>query len=288
MVSDKPSRTAMATALMRSLHTRADPKPLIEDAWGEKLLPQARAAYEARAKEGGVDADAIMHASPAYANVILRSRFAEDALAAACARGVTQYVLIGAGFDSFALRQPKGGGELTIFEVDHPTTQIYKLQRLAACAITAPVNVLFLGADLGVKRLGDVLAEAAFDTSSPAFFSWLGVTMYLTREANLATFREIARIGAKGSELVFTYSDLQRFNTPRSPAAQRMRDHVAMVGEPYICGFEPAMMAEELAVCGLTLVEDSGVPELLARYDPEGVNGLKPESYSRIARARVG
>ena len=198
----------MATALMRALHTRADASPLIRDPWGEIWLAPARERMEALAKAAGLQGlDAFLRSSPAYAIVIARTRFTEDALFRALAKGVGQYVIVGAGFDSFAFRQQPDAKNLTIFEVDHPATQNYKRDRLAATATSPPENLRFFAADLAAERLGDVLLPAGFRAEAPAFFAWLGVTMYLSREANLATFREIARIGAEGSELVFTYSD---------------------------------------------------------------------------------
>ena len=281
----------MATALMRALHTRADVNPLFHDPWGERWLAPARERTEALAKAAGLAGlDAFLRAGPAYAIVIARTRFCEDALERAFGRGVGQYVIVGAGFDSFALRQRADVKNLVIFEVDHPSTQDYKRQRLAATATSAPENLRFVAADLAAERLGDVLLAAGFKAEAPAFFAWLGVTMYLTREANLATFREIARIGAGGSELVFTYSDSHALHADEpkpSSGLQEMREMVNWVGEPYLSGFDPALMADELHACGLDLIEDFSADELIARYDPEGVNGLKAEPFSRVARAVV-
>ncbi len=288
MQTGTPSRTAMATALMRAIHSRADPLPLIDDPWGDRLLAPVRDIIDARATEAGfADAGAYLRDGAAYANVIIRARFAEDALAAARSRGIGQYVIIGAGFDSYALRQPPGA-PLVIYEVDHPATQTYKRRRLSACGVEPPQNLSFVAADLGEAPLGDALARAGYDANAPAFFAWLGVSMYLTREANLATFGEIARIGASDSELVFTYTDARLFHPDeRSPKFQRLRERVGSIGEPIITGFDPAGMADELAACGLALIENVGVDELIQRYDADGRNGLKAERYSRAARARV-
>jgi methyltransferase (TIGR00027 family) len=281
----------MATALMRALHTRADVKPLFHDSFGEIWLAPARQRMEALAKGAGLAGlDTFLRSSPAYAIVIARTRFTEDALKRSLERGVRQYVIVGAGFDSFALRQKPDAKNLVIFEVDHPATQNYKRDRLAATATSTPENLRFVAADLAVEPLGDVLLPAGFNAESPAFFAWLGVTMYLTREANLSTFREIARAGAKGSELVFTYSDSHALHNDEpqpSSGLQDMREMVNWVGEPYLSGFDPALMADELRACGLDLIEDFGADELIARYDPEGANGLKAEPSSRVARAVV-
>jgi methyltransferase (TIGR00027 family) len=192
------SRTALATSLMRAAHTRLDPHPLIDDPWGDRLVPESvRELYM----------DESLLGSRAYANVITRSRYAEDKLQAAVAKGVAQYVLIGAGFDSFALRRPAFAAPLQIFEIDFPATQQLKRQRIAACGLSLPACVHFIAADLAQESVAAALSRSGFDSERLTFFSWLGVTMYLTREANLATLRSIASCAPAGSELVFTYLD---------------------------------------------------------------------------------
>lgn len=287
MDAQTPSRTAMATSLMRALHSRADPAPLIDDPWGDRLLSHARVVIDERARKAGLlGADDYLRKSPAYLNVILRTRFAEDALAVALARGVRQYVIVGAGFDSFALRH--GASDVVIYEVDHPATQTYKRRRLAENGVAPLANLRFVAADLGREKLGDALARADFDATAPAFFSWLGVTMYLPREANLGTFREIARLGAAGGELAFNYMEARVLEAANSSAFVKMRAQVESAGEPFLCGFDSARISADLAECGFTLVEDHGGDELLRRYDPEGLNGFRGKTTSRVARARIG
>jgi methyltransferase (TIGR00027 family) len=292
METATPSRTAMATSLMRALHTRVDPLRLIDDSWGERLLAPARAVLEARMRElnSGVDTDAQMRAGPAYPNVIVRARFCEDALQAAVARGVRQYVIVGGGFDSFTLRRPDWARDVEIVEVDHPATQGYKLDRFRDCGVPLPSGASFVDADLGAEPLGEALRRSPFRSGEPAFFAWLGVTMYLTREANLATFREIGRVGAATSELVFSYANAKRFDgaSAPSPRYEKMREMVKSVGEPFVSGFDPATIGAELTARGLRLVEDLGTDELIRRYDPRGLNGMRAGALGRIARAVVG
>jgi len=255
------------------------------------LLEPARAVFEARMREmhPGADADAQLRGGAAYPNVILRARFCEDALRAAVGQGVRQYVIVGAGFDSFALRRPDWAREVEIVEVDHPATQGFKLQRLQACGVEVPPHVQFVAADLGAEKLGDALGRSRFRVGEPAFFAWLGVTMYLPRDANLATFREIARLGAGGGELVFTYADAKRFDETASHSQRyaKMREMVTSVGEPFVSGFDPTAIGADLAACGLRLVEDVGTDDLIRRYDPQGLNGMHADGLGRIARAVV-
>jgi methyltransferase (TIGR00027 family) len=288
MQEQAPSRTAMATALMRSLHTRADPLPLIDDPWGERLVPPAVTRAIAERLPPGASVDGWLRANPAYCNVITRSRYSEDALAEAVARGVRQVVMIGAGFDSYALRRPEAAREVQVFEIDHPATQGLKRSGIAACGLGALEGLHFLAADLSRESLGAVLARSSFSTDAPAFFSWLGVTVYLDRETNLATLRAIAGCAAPGSELVFSYVDQAVFGAGAMAADfQALTRTVADAGEPFVSGFDPATLAGELQAIGLELMDDRDDNQLVAGYDPQGLNGLRSSNRSRIARVRV-
>jgi methyltransferase (TIGR00027 family) len=201
--------------------------------------------------------DDYLLANAAYPGVIIRSRYTEDALREAAYRGVRQYVLIGAGFDSFALRRPAYSETLEIFEIDHPATQTLKIQRIEECGVSLPESVHFIAADLANEDLATALARSSYRRDEPAFFSWLGVTVYLTRKANLATLRAVATYGLRGGELVFTYVDQIEFapggsRSPHNTNAQA----VAMMGEPYVSGFDPNEIARDLTRVGLELVED--------------------------------
>jgi methyltransferase (TIGR00027 family) len=296
------SRTALVTALMRSRHTRLDPKPLIDDPRGDRLVPEtvrgalrdiAFSEMDAQARERALAAperivDDYLRSVSAYANVVLRSRFAEDALAAAVSSGVRQYVIVGAGFDSFALRPRPFAQDVAVYELDHPATQGLKLQRLAACGVTLPTSTFYIGADLGQQDLASALSRTPFRSDQLTFFSWLGVTMYLTREANRALLRAMAKCGAPGSELVFTYLDESVLAANvRSEGSRSLRKAVASVREPFVSGFDPSLLGMELGQAGFELVEDLTGPRLVQRYDGDGANGFRSAGTSHIARARV-
>lgn len=233
--------------------------------------------------------DAMLRAHPMYGTVVVRTRYAEDALAAAVARGSRQYAIIGAGMDSFALRQPPFARGVEVFEIDHPASQELKRRRLHECGVSVPPTLHFVPADLSRESLGTALGRTAFRGDQPAFFSWLGVTVYLTREANLATLRAVAGCAAPTSELVFTYLDEHELDPDRgSDDVQRVRAAVATVGEPWVSGFDPSRLAEDVRGVGLVLVEDLDGEGLRARYCAGRTDGLSPASGVHIARARVG
>ncbi len=296
------SRTALATSLMRAIHSRLDPMPILDDQWGDRLIPEpVRAVFRQGALDRMVpDArtkallfpdsvlDVALRASPAYADVVIRTRYTEDALKSAIAKGIEQYVIIGAGFDSFACRMPDYARQLNIYEVDHPATQNFKRQCLAKCDVAHSDAVHFVAADLSTEELGTALARSSFQLALPTFFSWLGVTMYLTREANLAALRAIASCAPLGSELVFTYLDESVFDADvGSESFRNLRNHVSSLGEPWLSGFNPANIAEQLRDNGLLLLEDLSGEQMVARYDSAGINGLQAFASGHIVHARV-
>jgi methyltransferase (TIGR00027 family) len=268
---------------MRATHTRLDPNPLIDDPWGDRLVPET--VKRALASSDAMLDEWLMR-SRSYPNVVMRTRYAEDALKAGVSRGIGQYVLVGAGFDSFSLRQPGFAENLQIFEIDFPATQKFKLERIGVCGIALPANAHFIAADLSQESVAAALARSPFETNRLSFFSWLGVTMYLTREANLATLSSIASCSPAGSEVVFTYLDEQVFRA-QSESFRELERRVAAVGEPFLSGFDPAELKVNLAACGLDLIEDLSGSESAARYGRDGANGLGQSRFSRIALARV-
>ena len=298
------SRTALGVALMRAIHTRADPSPLLDDAWGDCLVPQsakdeildrALAALERQGIVSGTLShekmlDLFLRGSPAYATVVTRSRYAEDVLLRAIENGATQYVLVGAGFDSFALRRTPAYRDVNLFEIDLPATQQLKLSRFSECGIPLPEKVSYAPADFSRANLTEVLSCTDYKKSERSVLSWLGVAMYLRDETNRLALTDIANCACSGSELVFTYLDRRVFEDDNTAGAARFREQQAVVtalGEPFLSGFRPESLRDELRDLGFDLTEDLSDEQVLKRYDPTGKNGLQPLPFSRIAHARV-
>ena len=188
MIEARPSRTAMRVVLRRAAHQLFDNPKVLDDPVALSIVgPEAVSKLGA---EPGGYRGRVGRALRAF--MAVRSRFAEDELARSVGRGTTQYVVLGAGLDTFAYRNPYGEGMLRVFEVDYPATQEWKRRRLAAGAIPIPSSLTFAPVDFERQTLPDGLRDAGFDPRKPAFFSWLGVTMYLTREAISSTFRFVA------------------------------------------------------------------------------------------------
>lgn len=302
MDAARASITALGASLMRAVHTRLDRPALIDDPWGDRLVTDADRETMVRLGLGLLDAPArerleglgslddmvaaLTRSHPNYGTIVIRTRYAEDLLASAVADGTRQYVIVGAGMDSFGLRRPSFAREVAVFEVDHPATQELKLKRLGECAVVLPEHLHFVAADLSVEGLDAALDRSAFNPGQAAFFSWLGVTQYLTREANLRTLRAIALCSAPGSELVFTYVEQRELDRLESGDVQRFQATGAALGEQWISGFEPSQLGHDLASVGMRLVEDLGPEDQRERYCADRDDGLSPSTAMHIARAQ--
>jgi methyltransferase (TIGR00027 family) len=259
MSDKKASRTALATANMRAAHQLFDPQPrILEDPFALSVI--------------GPDAVQRIHDTAEHyqtperrafrAHIVLRSRYTEDRLEKAVSRGVTQYVVLGAGFDTFVLRQPSWAHALTILEVDHPGTQALKRSRLGAAGLEMPENAHFATIDFEHESLQDGLTRYGLSTSKMTFFSCLGVTMYLKEEAIDDMFRSVA-VFAAGTEIVFTYAPPPRDpSAPLSPLAIR----AAGVGEPWVSYFDAEVLSAKLRQFGFSTVEPLSPEEAEERY----------------------
>ncbi|GAA2343607.1 class I SAM-dependent methyltransferase [Streptomyces cuspidosporus] len=281
-----PSRTARRVAALRAAHQTLDHGRLFRDPLAVRLL-------DADAEEllGEPDHGPTAPERRAFRLFIAaRSRFAEDHLAAAVARGVRQLVVLGAGLDTFAYRNPHEAAGLAVFEVDHPATQQWKRERLSRAGIPLPPSLTFAPVDFERESLGDGLAAAGFDPARPAFFSWLGVVPYLTRDAVFGTLGYLAGLPG-GAEAVFDYSEPPSAMTPRARAAHRARAaRVAAVGEPFLSYFAPEELAADLRRVGFAALEDVDALRLLARYTGERADehtGGAPDGRPRRSTAHV-
>ena len=281
MQEGKPSTTAHRVAQRRAAHQLLDRPLVFEDPLAVRI---AGAEDPARRDLRAFDSSRLSKALRAF--FAARSRFAEDQLSAAVNRGVDQYVVLGAGLDTFAYRSPFPA--LRVFEVDFPATQTWKRSELARAGIPIPAALTFVPADFEHVSLPAALASSGFDGSKPAWFSWLGVTMYLARDTVMQTLAFIAALPA-GSGVVFDYGvDPATLGPMERYVLDRFAERVAAAGEPWITGFDPAILSEELRRLGFTTVEDLGQNEINAKYFSGREDGLGVGSLGRIASASRG
>jgi methyltransferase (TIGR00027 family) len=265
MLETRPSRTAQRVAARRASHQSLDVPVVFPD-------PLAVAIAGA---ESAHSSDALQRDSRALrAFIAVRSRFAEDQLAAAIERGVRQYIVLGAGLDTFAYRNPFQRLGLHVFEVDHPATQEWKRLRLREAGIPIPRELTFAPVDFEREPLAKRLHDAGFRSDHSAFFSWLGVTPYLSRPAFDATVEFIAGL-APGSGVAFDYAVLRSLLTPvQQVALDALSGRVALAGEPFQLFFDPAEFTRYFARIGFNRIEDLGPDEINSRYFAERADGL--------------
>jgi len=203
-----------------------------------------------------------------------RSRIAEDALSRSVERGVQQIVILGAGLDTFALRNPHGVRQIRIYEVDHPATQAWKLERLADAQIAVPPWLILVPVDFERDDVGEKLVAAGFQQNSPAFFTWLGVVPYLTQDAIDRTLDYMSSI--QNSEVVFDYVEPpEAFSEELRQLEKARAEQLEKIGERSDSRFEPAGIASILRSHGFCAIEDINFQEIVSRFG-HAVQGLAP------------
>lgn len=262
-----PSRTALSVALRRAAHQLYDSPLVFEDPLAVTILGEA---YAEDLRRTPVRADRPFSFA-LRAHIVARSRYAEDNLRQAVAAGVRQYVLLGAGLDTFAYRNP--WPQLRVFEVDHPATQNWKGELLATNHIAIPENLTWVSVDFERQSVPERLARAGFNRSAPAFFAWLGVVPYLTLEAFRATVELIASQSV-GSGMALDYALPRAALPPQEQLAHdSLASRVQLAGEPFQLFFTPSEIAAEFSA--FRRVEDIGSVEINARYFRERDDQLR-------------
>ena len=273
------SRTARGVAIRRAAHQLLDHPRVFEDSLALAILGKETAQLLE------TDLSRFENSPQLRAFVAARSRFAEEELAAAFERGVRQLVLLGAGLDTFAYRNPFGDSGARVFEVDHPATQAWKREQLALAGIPEPSSLRFVPLDFESRSVGEALQESGFHANQPAFFSWLGVVPYLRLEAAQST---LAFIGClpPGSGVVFDYGVSPASLSPRQKAAfDALAARVASAGEPFRLFFDPSELARMLAGLGFNRMEDLDAAEIDRRYFRDRPDGLRVGGLAHLVSA---
>jgi methyltransferase (TIGR00027 family) len=265
METGRASKTALRVAIRRAAHQLMEQPRILDDPIAVQLLGPGFARDMERASHRVArDFRAFMAA---------RSRYAEDRLADAFANGVAQYVILGAGLDTFAYRNPFPS--LRVFEVDFPATQEWKRAMLAEAEIALPAGLTFVPLDFEHKTLATGLADAGFDAGSASFFGWLGVVPYLTLDAFRSTLGAIAKLPA-GSAVSFDYAVAPETLSPVGRKAfDALAGRVAAAGEPFQLFFTPEQMKLELRRAGFQRVEQVDSEQLNELYFKNRADGLK-------------
>ena len=220
---------------------------------------------------------------------ISRARYAEDSLEKAVKQGVKQYVILGAGMDTFAFRRPEMMAKLEVFEIDHPATQEFKFQRLAELEWEHPAKLHFIPIDFTKGSLVTALiSSSSYDPKVKTFFNWLGVTYFLTIDEVFTTLCSITEIAPAGSIIVFDYLDIDTFIPEKSsPQMQHKLKLLRNIGEPMITGFNPLTLAEDFASLGFSLHENFSQDNIEELYFKKHMNGYHAQEHVHLAYAVV-
>lgn len=296
MEEGRPSSTAIIAAMWRA----APCFGMMTPRFSRTLWRLALAVWRARPRCGPLSlrstqplpSDSPQRAQALFDSLrggtVVRIRYTEDELSEAIARKVTQYVILGAGLDSFAYRRPDLAAAVRVFEVDHPATQQWKRARLRALHLEPPPTLTFIASDFERQELAEALGMGGYHQEEPAFFSWLGVTLYLTEEAIFETLHQVATM-ALGSEIVFDYPVAEALLDDESREMMVfLKADMAARGEPWRSSFAPTSLAERLKGLGFTQVWDFGAEEANARYLTGRADGLQLPQGFRLMKARVG
>lgn len=270
----EPDNTAVRVALWRALHVQADPPPhVFVDEVGLKLVAPAE-GWQSRP-------DMSPFTRPFRASIVARARFIEDLVAERAARGVEQYVILGAGLDTFAQRRPELASRLQVFEIDQPGPQAWKRQRLIDVGLGVPsflrlVPVDFEAGDAWLERL----VASGFDPGKPALVASTGVSMYLTKEAVAATLREVAEF-APGSTLAMSFMlPIELADPEIRPGIERAAAGARANGTPFISFFTPPEMLALARDAGFKHAEHVSAAALAQRYFAGRADGLRPPNNS--------
>ena len=282
MANNQYSMTAKISAFGRAYHSLHDEPKIFNDFLAKRWLSDEEYAQVSQYMAGGINFFNPEHAAE-FADQeralewvvqtqlaptpLARARYCEDMLKNAVVLGVGQYVILGAGLDTFAFRHPKLLKKLDVFEVDHPFTQSFKKSKLKELDWDIPGKLHFVPMDFSQDNLVDALKQADFDNKKLSFFSWLGVTYYLSKEDILKTLKQIAEIAPKGSSVVFDYGDEQLFDP--SQTTKRVQNMVAMAaesGEPMKSCFSYPELEKLLAEAGFHIYEHLSPDDIEAKY----------------------
>jgi methyltransferase (TIGR00027 family) len=281
---------------MRAAHVLLDDEPkILRDDLALELSGVANEAALRMALER-VQTEMAQQTTPELAQSFLRlgrglavwrSRYVEDELEKALRRGVTQYVILGAGLDSFAYRRRDITKVVRVFEVDHPATQHWKRTRLQALGVEILPTVTFVPLDFEHQTLQAGLRAGGYHLEEPGVFSWLGVTPYLTEAAIFRTLSEVAALAA-GTAIIFEYEVLESLldvEGQRLEAATRA--FATARGEPWLSLFDPASLRTQVQALGFVAIEDFGPAEATARYFAGRGDGLHTYPFAHLMTAHV-
>lgn len=283
MLENTPSHTAKRVALRRAAHQVLDHPRVFEDPLALRIVGAPNGSGVEFLHD---EREQTRFARSMRAFMAVRSRVAEDELARAVERGVTQYVVLGAGLDTFAYRNPFGD-RLHVFEVDYPATQAWKREQLRQGGIPEPSWLTYVPVDFEHQTAIDALTRAGMNRDEPAFFAWLGVTMYLEETTVWSVLKAITSF-PKGGGVIFDYAVLPEILAPQAQQVfSELSRRVARGGEPWITFFDPKVLSTMLHAAGFSSLNDMGSEALNEAYFQGREDGLRVGGLAHVVTALV-
>jgi methyltransferase (TIGR00027 family) len=278
--------TAEGALMGRAAHALHAESPVIEDAWAIRLLD---AETQATVRDPGFATRPLeegeFDSGPVFAVNLGSLRYAEDAVERCARDGVDQYVILGAGFDTFALRRGDLTDRISVFEVDHPDVQALKRARIAQADATPDAMPTFVPVDFETTSLSDGLAATAFDPKRPTVVSWMNTLPYISEAATEATLRELVALLASGSRLALNYSCDVPFTEEQIAYIKTLMGMVKDSGEPLRSSWKPDAFKALLGEVGFAILEHLTEEDLYERYFEGRSDGLKPGLPVRVVLA---
>ena len=289
MKTRRASKTADVVAAVRAAHLLYDTPIIFRDPYAIdltsrtwRILARHRLAYRFVAER------LLKVLRPVRGQILGRARYCDELLDAAMQRGMKQCVIVGAGLDSLALRRRDLADILTIYELDHPASQAVKRQRLGSVAEQPSQNLVFVPVDFEHSTVMQALRSTSFQMQEPAFFSWLGTTLYLSADAIFATLGDIAAHAAAGSEILLDYSlsDYLLTGTDRAEL-DALKKFVARRGEPFRANFSPDELRAKVTALGYRVIGNLSYQDQWARYFANRHDDLRPAAFSNFLHLAV-
>ncbi len=267
-MTQRPSKTAELVAAARALHYRRAKDPVFVDDLAVKMCGTFwRTVVSSEILSRLVIDRMLRRLTPVLSEIVMRARYGEDYLKSAIDRGIDQYVIVGAGYETLSIRRHDLMANLTLYELDQPATQAMKHKRIRQAGITTPENAHYVAVDLNEETLRDALERTNFDFSKPAVFSWFGVTFYLELDAIRSTLTSIVSDMAPGSAVVFDYvTDQESTPVAFHKLLDDCKKFVAGHGEPWLSQFCPDSVTTMLAEIGFTEIENLGPSRVNEKY----------------------
>ena len=280
------SKTALFVTFFRAIANQSPDNHILRDPFAVKFLPWVL-RKPVNSKGLARAAEYVLRNNKIGNNVLIRARYAEDQLERYLTKGVKQYVILGAGWDSFSLRRPDLAKDIDVFEMDFPATQKKKVAKLKKLGLSLPENIHYTPINFETTSISEALSQSSFDPSLPTFITWQGVTYYLSLSAIEGVLDDLSDYCTGDLDIVLDYVDERYFDTWKNSLHTRLlHSFVSLVGEPFKTGFNPATFSSWLKGRGYELKEDLNIKNQIQYFGEENMEVFRPSRGVHLAHLR--